>query len=73
MNLPDRRLGEGLLSSPTVTGTQKERGVLSPKYLEMNKQDIKDGKTSNWGSYVGGRAGYAVCEGNKQKGTKYYQ
>ena len=42
----------------------KERGALSAKFLEITKQDMKDGKISDWGAFVVGRAGFAVCEGS---------
>lgn len=42
----------------------KELGALVSKMGEMVKQDMKEGKTSDWGIFVGGGAGYAVGEGN---------
>lgn len=43
----------------------EERIALRVKMVEMTKQDIKEGRVSDWGVFVGGGAGYAVCEGNK--------
>jgi len=42
----------------------KERIALRAKSVEMTKQDMKEGKISDWGVFVGGGAGYTVCEGN---------
>ena len=42
----------------------KEQGALGTKLAEMVKQGMKEGKTSDWGVFVGGDKGYAVGEGN---------
>ena len=42
----------------------KELGALVIKMGEMVKQDMKEGKTTDWGEFVGGGKGYAVGEGN---------
>jgi len=42
----------------------KEQGTLGMKLAEMVKQGMKEGKTSDWGVFVGGDKGYAVVEGN---------
>ena len=42
----------------------KEYDALVSKLAEMVKQDMKEGKTSDWGIFVGGDKGYAVGEGN---------
>ena len=42
----------------------KERAEQSIKMAEKIKQDMKEGKTSDWGLFVGGGAGYTVVEGN---------
>ena len=42
----------------------KEQGALGVKLAEMVKQSMKEGKTSDWGVFVGGDKGYAVVEGN---------
>jgi len=42
----------------------KERATMSTKMVEGIKQDMKEGKTRDWGMFVGGAAGYTVVEGN---------
>lgn len=42
----------------------KEQGALASKLGEMVKQSMKEGKTSDWGIFVGGDKGYSVGEGN---------
>jgi len=42
----------------------KELNALVSKLSEMVKQDMKEGKTSDWGIFVGGDKGYAISEGN---------
>ena len=42
----------------------KERATMSTKMVEVIKQDMKEGKTLDWGMFVGGAAGYTVVEGN---------
>ena len=42
----------------------KEQGALGVKLAEMVKQSMKEGKTIDWGVFVGGDKGYAVVEGN---------
>ena len=42
----------------------KEQGALGIKLAEMVKQSTKEGKTSDWGIFVGGDKGYSVGEGN---------
>lgn len=51
----------------------KERAALNVKFVEMTQQDIKEGKISDWGVFVGGGAGYGVCEGNKVELYKVMQ
>ena len=41
----------------------KEQGALAGKLGEMVKQSMKEGKTSDWGIFVGGDRGYSVGEG----------
>jgi len=43
----------------------KERGVAWTLMLEMVKQDIKSGKTKDWGAFVGETNGYTVVEGTE--------
>jgi hypothetical protein len=43
---------------------QKERAAMSIKMGEKIKQNMKEGKTLDWGIYVGGVAGYTVVKGN---------
>ncbi len=40
----------------------KERGALWGGMLEMVKQQIKDGITSDWGAFVGEGRGYSIGE-----------
>ncbi len=42
----------------------KEQGTLGIKLTEMVKEDMKEGKTIDWGVFVGGDKGYALAEGN---------
>jgi hypothetical protein len=46
---------------PTDT---KERAAIAVKLDEMVKQEITEGKVSDWGVFIGGDNGYAVMEGN---------
>ncbi|UCG82822.1 MAG: hypothetical protein JSW38_11660 [Dehalococcoidia bacterium] len=41
----------------------KEQGSLALKLGGMVKQDIEDGKVTDWGVYVGGDRGYMIAEG----------
>ena len=43
----------------------KERGAGFNMLLEMVKQDIKNGKTKDWGAFVGELRGYSVVEGTE--------
>jgi len=40
----------------------KERGTLWSGMMEMIKQNIKEGRTSDWGCFVGETRGYSVGE-----------
>jgi len=42
----------------------KEQSALGIKLGEMVKQDMKEGKTKDWGIFIGGDKGYSVEEGN---------
>ena len=42
----------------------KEQAALGMKFSEMVKQSMKEGKTSDWGIFIGGDKGYAIGEGN---------
>jgi len=42
----------------------KEQGALVSKLGDMVKQSMKEGKTHDWGIFVGGDKGYSVGEGN---------
>ena len=42
----------------------KQQGALGIKLGEMVKQSVKEGKTIDWGIFVGGDRGYAVMEGD---------
>ena len=41
---------------------RKERGALWSGMVEMVKQEIKDGTTSDWGCFVGEPRGYSIGE-----------
>lgn len=43
----------------------KDRGVGYKMLVEMVKQDMKDGKTKDWGSFVGEFSGYSITEGTE--------
>ncbi len=43
----------------------KERGAGFNMLLEMVKKDIKNGKTKDWGSFIGEHSGYSVVEGTE--------
>jgi len=51
----------------------KERGESWGTMLDMVKQDIKDGVTLDWGSFLGENRGYMVCEGSEMELEKYLQ
>ena len=40
----------------------KERGALWSGMMEMVKQQIKDGTTTDWGAFTGEARGYSVAE-----------
>ena len=42
----------------------KERGAAWLMLAEMVKRSMEEGKTSDWGVFVGGDEGYAIGEGN---------
>ena len=42
----------------------KERAVMRMKMLEMTKQNLKEGKITDWGIVLGGYKGYAIGEGS---------
>ena len=42
----------------------KERAAMRMKMLEMTKQNLKEGKISDWGIFLGGYKGYAIGEGS---------
>ena len=41
----------------------KELGALRGKLMEMVKQGMKEGRTTDWGIFLGGDMGYSVAEG----------
>ena len=47
-----------------VPADPKERVAMRMKMLEMTKQNLKEGKISDWGIFLGGYKGYAVGEGS---------
>ena len=42
----------------------KEQAVLGMKLAQMVKRSMEEGKTNDWGVFVGGDKGYAIGEGN---------
>jgi len=42
----------------------KERAAMRMKMLEMTKQNLKEGKISDWGIFLGGYKGYAIGQGS---------
>ncbi len=48
-----------------VPANPKERGAGFSMLLEMVKQDIKKGKTKDWGVFIGGYNGYSIVEGTE--------
>ncbi len=48
-----------------VPDKPEEKIALFIKNLNMVKEDLKRG--GDWGEFVGGRAGYAIDEGNEQE------
>ncbi len=51
----------------------KERGVAWGAMLDMVKQDIKEGVTTDWGSFLGENGGYMVCEGSEMELGKFLE
>ena len=51
----------------------KERGAAWGAMLDMDKQDIKDGFTKDWGSFLGENGGYMVYEGSEMELEKKLQ
>jgi len=47
-----------------VPADPKERVAMRMKMLEMTKQNLKEGKISDWGIFLGGYKGYAIGEGS---------
>ena len=47
-----------------VPADPKEQMAMRVKMLEMTKQNLKEGKLSDWGMFLGGYKGYAIGEGN---------
>ena len=48
---------------PTRAPTNpKERGTMWAGMVELIKQDMKEGKISEWGSFVGESRGYSISE-----------
>ena len=47
----------------------KEQAALGMKLGEMVKQGMKEGRTLDWGIFVGGDRGYAVVEGDVSHGS----
>jgi hypothetical protein len=43
----------------------KERGAGFNMLVDMVKEDIKTGKTKDWGAYVGEYFGYTIAEGTE--------
>ena len=45
----------------------KEIGALMSKMAEITKQSMKEGKTTDWGMFLGGGKGYIIFEGTAQE------
>ena len=53
------------IDSSRIPVDAKERGVAWTLMLEMVKQDLKSGKSKDWGSFVGELSGYSILEGTE--------
>jgi uncharacterized protein YciI len=42
----------------------KEQAAMRMKMLEMIKQNLKEGRLIDWGTFLGGYKGYAIGQGN---------
>ena len=42
----------------------KERAAMRMKMLEITKRNLKEGKLSDWGVFLGGYKGYAIGQGS---------
>ena len=51
----------------------KERGAAWGAMLDMVKQDIKEGVTTDWGSFLGENGGYMVYKGSEMELEKRLQ
>lgn len=51
----------------------QERGAAWTAMLSMIKQDMKDGKVSDWGAFVGETNGYSVMTGGEVELAKNLQ
>lgn len=51
----------------------KERGAAWLAMLAMIKQDMKDGKVNDWGSFVGETNGYSIMTGEHVEMAKNLQ
>jgi hypothetical protein len=51
----------------------KERGAAWLGMLAMIKQDMKDGKVNDWGSFVGETKGYSIMTGEHVEMAKNLQ
>jgi len=47
-----------------VPADPKERAGMRMKMLEMTKQNLKEGKLTDWGIFLGGYKGYAIGQGS---------
>lgn len=50
------------VNSSMMPADPKERGTLWGGMMEMLKQDVKEGKMSDWGCFVGETNGYSIGE-----------
>ena len=46
-----------------ASANPKEQMERETKHVEMTKQAMKEGQVKDWGVFVGGHGGYALCEG----------
>ncbi len=61
------------LDTSRISIDPKEREEAYLAMLDMLKQDIKDGVTKDWGSFLGENGGYMVCEGSEMELGKFLE
>ena len=61
------------LDNSKVPIDPKERGAAWSAMLDMVKQDIKEGVTIDWGTFIGETRGYAIHEASEMELEKRLQ